>query len=195
MKIQEFSFVGSFGFAKDLPTDRKLEIAFYGRSNVGKSSILNTLLGVRNAAFSSKTPGRTGNANYFLINQQFYFVDMPGYGYAKVSKKEKARWFALQTGFLERPHNPRGVVLILDSRHTPTEQDREMMARLLKAEKRYCLIFNKIDKLSRGAVAANIGGHLKSLDISGSVGLIPFSSVTREGKRELLAWIADALAA
>lgn len=195
MKIQEFAYMGSFGSAQQLPNDQKKEIAFYGRSNVGKSTILNTLLGVRNVAYASKTPGRTGNANYFLINNQFYFVDMPGYGFAKVSKREKARWIALQAGFLERPHNPRGVVLILDSRHTPTERDRELMARLLDAKKRFCLVFNKIDKLSRGAVKPQIVSHLQTLEISGSVGLIPFSSVTKEGKKELLAWVAETLAA
>jgi GTP-binding protein len=195
MKIQNFSYVGSYGHGRDLPKDGKLEVAFYGRSNVGKSTILNTLLGVRNVAFASKTPGRTGNANYFLINNQFYFVDMPGYGYAKVSKKERVRWLTLQKEFLERPGNPAGVVLILDSRHTPSDQDREMMVRILGAEKRFCLVFNKIDKLTRGVVSRQISKHLQSLEASGGIGLVPFSSVTKAGKRELLAWIAETIAA
>lgn len=193
MKIQTFSYTGSFGYAHQLPDNGMPEVAFYGRSNVGKSSILNTLLGVRNAAFASKTPGRTGNANYFLVNNRFYFVDMPGYGYAKVSKKEKKRWLVLQEQYLERESNPRGVVLILDSRHTPTEQDREMAARLAAADKRFCLVFNKVDKLRRGTVARQIAEHIDTLDVTGSIGLIPFSSVTGEGRRELTAWIAETI--
>jgi GTP-binding protein len=194
MKIRDFAFTGSYGGADVLPKNERAEIAFFGRSNVGKSSVLNTLLGVRNAAFASKTPGRTGNANYFLINDNFFFVDMPGYGFAHVSKQEKARWRMLRDGYLDRPDNPKGVILILDIRHTPSENDQEMASRLLSTSRRFCLVFNKVDKTAGGDLGKTIAAHLGHLDVRESAGVIPFSSVTRTGRRELLAWIAETLA-
>jgi GTP-binding protein len=193
MRIREFSFVGSFGSPDALPDRGRAEIAFFGRSNVGKSSVLNTLLGTRNAAFTSKTPGRTGNANYFLVNDSFFFVDMPGYGFARVSKQEKARWLALQNGYLERPDNPAGVILILDIRHTPTQNDREMASRLFSTATRFCLVFNKADKAAKGVLEKTVAAHVELLDVQASTGVIPFSSVTGTGKRELIAWIGGTL--
>lgn len=194
MKIRDYAYTGSFGSPDALPDNERAEIAFFGRSNVGKSSVLNTLLGSRDAAFTSKTPGRTGNANYFLVNGSFFFVDMPGYGFARVSKQEKARWQALREGYLNRPDNPRGAILILDIRHTPSENDREMASLLPAASMRFCLVFNKADKAARGDLRKIIAAHLDCLDVRQSAGVIPFSSMTGTGKRELLAWIAETLA-
>jgi len=191
VKIEDFEFRGSYGRPGDLPSDGIPEIAFFGRSNVGKSSVINTLFGVRNAAYTSKTPGRTGNANYFLVNGRFYFVDVPGYGYAKVSKQDKERWAELLRGFLKRSDNPRGIVLILDIRHPPNANDQVIVKSLSSLRKRFCLVFNKIDKIKRGARGRKITENLEKFEVEGEIGLIPFSCITGEGKRELLAWIAE----
>ncbi len=193
VKIEDFRFRGSFGRPDDLPRDGIPEIAFFGRSNVGKSSVINTLFGVRNAAYTSKTPGRTGNANYFLVNNRFYFVDVPGYGYAKVSKQDRERWVDLLEGYLAREGNPRGIVLILDVRHLPSVNDQMMVESLSSLRKRFCLVFNKIDKIKRGARGKRITENLEKFDVEGEIGLIPFSCITGEGKRELLAWISETI--
>ncbi len=193
MRIQSFEFCGSFGRAEDLPAAGVPEIAFFGRSNVGKSSVINTLFGVRNAAFTSKTPGRTGNANYFLVNNRFYFVDVPGYGYAKVSKEEKNRWQRLLKSYLDRGGNPKGIVLILDVRHKPSVQDQEMVGLLSGKGKRFCLVFNKVDKVKKSAWGREITSHIECFSVGGEIGLVPFSCLNGQGKKELAAWIEDTI--
>jgi GTP-binding protein len=194
MKLTGFEFFGSFSDLKSLPRGGRPEIAFWGRSNVGKSSIINALLGTRGGAFTSKTPGRTGNANYFLVNERFFFVDMPGYGYAKVPKDERMRWRKLEDDLLFRTRKPEGVVLIMDVRRSPSKEDRETILKLGEAGKRMCFVFNKIDKLRKDSLGRKITENLEGLHVEGNVGLIPFSCITGEGKGELWAWISDTLA-
>ena len=163
----------------DLP-----EVAFAGRSNVGKSSLLNKL--VRRKAFArvSNTPGRTREINFFKVNGQFVLADLPGYGYARISKERKAEWRPLIEGYLRRSVALRGVVQLLDVRHDPTEDDRQMLDFLAELETPTVVVLTKIDKLSPRAAqerAAAIG-KLMHLDTEQ---MIPFSAVTGAGRDEL----------
>lgn len=193
MVIKSVSLVGSFSDARGFPERGGPEIAFLGRSNVGKSSLINTLLGRRNVARTSNTPGKTRTANYYLVNGAFLFVDMPGYGYARVSKDERARWAALVSRYLAERATLCCAVHVLDSRRTPDVAEREAVASLQETGRRFCLAFNKIDKLTRGAVRKTISGHLCALEVSPDVAVVAFSSQTGEGKRELWRWLAESL--
>jgi GTP-binding protein len=192
--VDEVDFVGSFGFPQEFPRENKPEIAFFGRSNVGKSTLINTLLGRRKAARTSKTPGKTRNANYFRINDRFLFVDMPGYGYAKVSKVEKKRWQTIIENYLIDRDVGKGVVQLFDIRREPTPEDIEMAAALNRADRRLCLIFNKVDKCKRSEMEKRIAGSLEVLDIEPETAIIPFSSKSGVGKRQLWMWIEETLA-
>ena len=124
MRVTSLDFVGSFGYPQKFPNEGRPEVAFFGRSNVGKSTLINTLLGRRKAARTSKTPGKTRSANYFRINERFLFVDMPGYGYAKVAKEEKKRWRKIIDNYLEERDTGKGVVQLLDIRREATPAPR-----------------------------------------------------------------------
>jgi GTP-binding protein len=192
--VDAVDFVGSFGYPQELPREGKPEIAFFGRSNVGKSTLINTLLGRRKAARTSKTPGKTRSANYFRINDRFFFVDMPGYGYAKVSKVEKKRWRTIIENYLQERGVARGVVQLLDIRREPTPEDIEMAVALSQSKRRLCLIFNKVDKFKRSEVEERIARSLEVLDVARETAIIPFSSKSGVGKRQLWLWIEDTLA-
>ncbi len=193
MKIETVEFVGSFGFSEGFPRDPRPEIAFFGRSNVGKSTLINALLGRRRIARTSKTPGKTRGANYFRINQRFLFVDMPGYGYAKVSKREKEQLKAILRSYLEDRPTARGVVQLMDIRREPAAEDREMVEALKRSGRRMCLVFTKTDKLKGSAIVQRIAESLGILDVAREMAVIPFSGVTGVGKRELWGWIDETL--
>jgi GTP-binding protein len=169
----------------DLP-----EVAFAGRSNVGKSSLLNKL--VRRKAFArvSNTPGRTREINFFKVNDQFVLADLPGYGYARISKERKAEWRPLIEGYLRRSTALRGVVQLLDVRHDPTEDDRQMLDFLAELETPTVVVLTKTDKLTPKAAAKRVQeiGKLLHLDADQ---MIPFSAVSGAGRDEL----AEALVA
>lgn len=164
-----------------------------GRSNVGKSSLINTLVGCRNLARTSNTPGKTRTMNYYLVNDAFLLVDMPGYGYAQVSKAERARWERLVAGYVAKRETLCGVVQLLDVRHTPTRADRDLLRLVEGAGRSLCLAFNKVDKLSRTGVAKSIAEHLRALDAAEETAVVAFSSETGEGKRELWAWLVQTM--
>ncbi|UCG51140.1 MAG: YihA family ribosome biogenesis GTP-binding protein [Candidatus Latescibacterota bacterium] len=191
MKIKSVTYLGSFGHEQPFPGARGPEIVFLGRSNVGKSSLINTLLGRRNIARTSNTPGKTRTANYYLVDERFCFVDMPGYGYAQRSKTERAQWKKLIRSYLEERDELRGIVQLLDVRHPPSDADKETARLARKTGKRVCLAFNKVDKIKKGSADVKIAGHLQMLAVAHDTAVVPFSSETGEGKRELWAWIAD----
>jgi len=193
MQIRSVEFVGSFGYPAALPEDPRPEVALFGRSNVGKSSLINTILARRGAARISKTPGKTSMANYFRINDSFCLVDMPGYGYAKVSKSERERWKRLYDQYLDADDRVNALVQLIDARHEPTELDEESIVRLTRTRRPLCLVFTKADKVSRGSLDARIRAALRTLHTRPDTGVVPFSSVTGQGKRELWAWIETAL--
>lgn len=193
MQVRSVEFLGSFGYPAGLPEDPRPEVAFFGRSNVGKSSLINTLLGRRGEARVSKTPGKTRSANYFTINDKFFFVDMPGYGYAKAPKTERARFLKLFEQYIEADDRRSAMVQLIDARHEPTDLDLDSIDRLRRSRRPLCLVFTKADKVSRGKLDATISRALRDIDVRRDTGVVPFSSITGQGKRELWAWIESAL--
>jgi len=193
MNVRSVDFTGSFGYPHPLPREVRPEVAFFGRSNVGKSSLINTLLGRKGVARISKTPGKTRTANFFLINKRFNFVDMPGYGYAKVSKSEISRFTRLFDQYLSDDGRENALIQIVDIRHDPTPQDVESVQRMSASGRPLCLVFNKSDKVKRGGANRAIASALKILDVPPETAVIPFSSVNGEGKGPLWDWIEEAL--
>ena len=170
------------------PENTLPEIAFAGRSNVGKSSLLNRL--VRRKAFArvSRTPGRTREINFFEVNRQFVLVDLPGYGYAKISKERRAEWRPLIEGYLRRSSNLRGVVQLIDARRDPTDDDLQMLDFLSELGTPTVVAITKVDKLSSTARAARIDELTASLGLDADQ-VIPFSAHTGEGRDALAAAI------
>ena len=167
------------------PESNLPEIAFAGRSNVGKSSLLNSLVRRKSFARVSKTPGRTREINFFRINNQFLFVDLPGYGYARISKAKKAEWRPLIEGYLGRTTQLRGLVLLLDIRRDPSEDDRSMLDFLAQVEIPTLVALTKSDKLSKSAVPGRVDEIARALSLDAEQ-IIPFSVVTGAGRTELL---------
>ena len=193
MHIRSVDFFGSFGYPAGLPEDDRPEVALFGRSNVGKSSLINTLLGRRSEARVSKTPGKTRAANYFAINGKFYLVDMPGYGYAKAPKTERARFLKLFEQYIDADDRQSAMVQLIDARHDPTDLDLESIDRLRRSRRPLCLVFTKADKVSKNKLDASIARALRGMDVRRDTGVVPFSSVTGLGKKELWGWIESAL--
>src|SRR5215471_1249455 len=156
MKIKSARFVKSATSSEHYPRDSRPEIAFLGRSNVGKSSLINSLLSVRGLARTSSTPGRTQLINFFLINDSFYFVDLPGYGYARVPLDVKKEWGPMVAKYLARRPNLVLSVLITDARHKPTELDTQMIEWLNSREKPFVIAATKADKLSSNQLRSNL---------------------------------------
>lgn len=162
------------------------EVAFAGRSNVGKSSLLNRL--VRRKAFArvSHTPGRTREINFFKVNDAFVLADLPGYGYARISKARKAEWVPLIEGYLSASTELRGVVLLLDVRHDPSDEDRQMLDYLGELGTPTLIVLTKVDKLGARARAGQIANMAAVLSVDEDQ-LVPFSAETNEGRDELAA--------
>ena len=175
------------------PTHTFPEIAFAGRSNVGKSSLLNAL--VRRKAFArvSRTPGRTREINFFAVNNAFVFADLPGYGYARISKARQAEWRPLIEGFLRGSAQLKGIVQLLDIRHEPTEDDRQMLDLLAEIGLPTVVAVTKTDKLSRPQAAARVKAIARELALDEEQ-VIPFSAVTGAGRDELAEAVVALLA-
>ncbi len=193
MKIRDVEYVGAFGWPAPLPREARPEVALFGRSNVGKSSLVNALLGRRALARTSRTPGRTRAAHFYRIDGRFHLVDMPGYGYARAPAAEVERLRRVLRQYVEARDRRNAFVQILDPRHEPTDDDVASVARILATGRPLCLVFTKIDKVPRGRRRGRIAAALRVLDVPDSTAVVPFSSVTREGRRELWHWIAGAL--
>jgi GTP-binding protein len=189
-KVKNATYVKSVNSVSDLPENRLPEIAFAGRSNVGKSSVLNKLANIKNLAKISHTPGKTRLINFFLINENLHFVDLPGYGYAKVSKSMKESWGNLIEEYLEKSQNLRGVVLLIDARHEPFEADLQLLEWLDSYHREKLVVLTKIDKISRSALLLNVKKTSKILSLN-SDSLVLFSAKTGEGKEKILNWISD----
>lgn len=166
------------------------EIAFAGRSNVGKSSLINVLTNQKNLAETSKTPGKTKNLNYFFANDNLFFVDLPGYGYAKLSAVEKARIGELVDGFLNTSPKLAGIIALVDIRHEPSELDRQMANWVKTTGKPVLFVLNKADKLPHSKKKVQRNKIITSLPASDEFEFVNFSAVTREGKPEILKWIS-----
>ena len=160
------------------------EVAFAGRSNVGKSSLLNRLVRRKRFARVSNTPGRTREVNFFLVNGRFVLVDLPGYGYARISKERRAEWRPLIENYLRSSTELRGIVQLLDVRHDPTGDDRQMLAFLASVGVPTLFALTKVDKLSASQRPARIAAVTDALETTADQ-VIPFSAVTGEGRDEL----------
>jgi GTP-binding protein len=189
--IRNVEFIGGMAERHGWRPESSLpEVAFAGRSNVGKSSLLNTLVRRKSFARVSRTPGRTREINFFRINNEFVLVDLPGYGYARISKERKAEWRPMIESYLRRTSQLRGIVLLLDIRRDPSDDDRAMLDFLAETEVPTIVALTKLDKLSK------IAGRAKATDIARSLHLepeqvIPFSAQTGEGRVELLEAIVE----
>lgn len=181
MRIDSAEFLKSTAHPDQFPRDARPEFAFAGRSNVGKSSLLNRLLNRKGLAKTSATPGKTQTINFFTVNSRFYFVDLPGYGYAKVPRNVKEQWNLLMHQYLSARKPLRLVVQLLDARHAPMANDIEMIHMLEEAEVPTLIATTKVDKLSRAQRDASIATVRKTLELDQEALIIPFSSVTGEG--------------
>ena len=170
------------------------EVAFAGRSNVGKSSLLNALVRRKSIARVSKTPGRTREINFFKVNDSFVLVDLPGYGFAKISKERRADWRPLIESYLKLTPQLKGIVLLLDIRHDPSDDDRAMLDFLSAVEIPTIVAATKADKLSRSAVETRVTSLGNQLGLSQDQ-LIPFSSRTGQGRDELAQAMVDIIQA
>ena len=191
MKIFSANFKGSYAKPKQLPSDGLPEIAFSGRSNVGKSSLINCLLNRKKLALTSSTPGKTRLLNYYTINDNFYFVDLPGYGFAKVSRAERQTWQKLIESYITANEHLKGIIQIIDSRHGITTIDQEMLTWIHHLKLPALLIATKTDKLpksKRGYLLKNIEQEAQKFGLSG---IIPFSTVNKQGKYEILTSISQ----
>ena len=183
--IKSLEFIGPMATADGWrPENAMPEVAFAGRSNVGKSSLLNRL--VRRKAFArvSNTPGRTREINFFKVNDEFVLADLPGYGYAKIAKSRKAEWLPLIEGYLRTSTALRGVVQLLDSRHHPSEEDLQMLDFLAEIEAPTIVVLTKIDKLRPREVKERIHAIAVALRLEEDQ-VIPFSAETNQGRDEL----------
>ncbi|MBE7560357.1 YihA family ribosome biogenesis GTP-binding protein [bacterium] len=192
MRIQSAEFIISAASPAQFPTTGLVEVAFAGRSNVGKSSLLNDLVGKRGLARTSNTPGRTQLINFFLINESFYFVDLPGYGYAKAPKELRQSWGRLIETYLRSRGQLRLLVLLIDCRHALSPLDRAMWEWIVAAGAPHQLVLTKTDKLSRSELVQQRRALAAALGVPPEV-LIAYSTLKKEGRAELLAAIAARL--
>lgn len=181
MKITSAKFVLSATAPNHYPAPDRPEIAFLGRSNVGKSSLINSLLQVRGLARTSSTPGRTQQINFFLIQESFYFVDLPGYGFAKVPLAVREQWGPMIEQYLNERESLTFCILIVDARHEPQRLDKQMHEWLVATRREYCVVATKADKLSKNQLFS----QLAKLKAVYGPAVIPYSAMTRQGDNEV----------
>lgn len=186
MKVKSAEFITSAVSAANYPAGELPEVALAGRSNVGKSSLLNKLVNRRSLARTSNTPGRTRLINFFLVNGLLRLVDLPGYGYAKVSATERESWRKMVEGYLLNRENLKGILLLVDSRHPPTDQDIQMYGWIKFQGIPAAVAATKADKLSRSKLAQSLKVLQNTLQLSSGDRLVPFSAKTGQGREELL---------
>lgn len=192
MKIRTVEYAGTIAKRGGAAPGTLPQVAFSGRSNVGKSSLINTLLRRTRSkiAHVSARPGKTQALNFYLVNDEFFLVDLPGYGYARVPEAIRATWADLIEWYLGESGDVRAVVHLVDARHRPTKHDLRMVAYLAELRLPTLVVLTKIDKLKRGERAKSIQRAIETLEIDESQ-LLPFSSATGEGRRELLEALED----
>jgi GTP-binding protein len=195
MKLKHVEFVKSALKPEDLPRDGRPEIAFVGRSNVGKSSLLNTILARKGLAKTSGTPGKTQTLNFFDINGSCFFVDLPGYGFAKVPLALKEQWNHYMLEYLRDRENLKLVVMLVDARHKPSPLDLNMLEILDESEKPTVVVATKVDKLKQSERVKNLAMIRESLQLDDEAVILPFSSETREGLGALWEIIGEQLQA
>lgn len=189
MVIKSLELETVCGITSTLPQHKKLEMAFWGRSNVGKSSLLNVLWNRKYMARISAQPGKTQTINYYNVNDLCYMVDLPGYGYAKVSKELAAKWMKMIETYLDTSEALRVVFLLIDIRHEPSKKDVEMYRLLYEKGFNPLIIATKADKISKGAKDKQIALIRKTLGADKETPILPFSALNRDGKEEIWEYI------
>ena len=197
MKVTSAEFVKSAFERAHWPPPVLPEVAFLGRSNVGKSSLINSLLGVKGLARTSSTPGRTQALNFFLINRRFHFVDFPGYGYARVSRSTREEWGRAVTDYLAKRESLVLSIQIVDSRHDPTKLDLQLREWLEYHGKPFLTVATKADKLSANELRKSLARAAKTFGAEGAGGggIVPYSAVTGRGREDIWHAIEEAVAA
>lgn len=185
MKVNEAEIVISAVGPEQYPADARPEIALVGRSNVGKSSLINRLINRKQLARTSSSPGKTQTLNFYLINRSFYFVDLPGYGFAKVSKQIKAKWGRMIEQYLRERETLRGVIQLVDLRHPPSRDDGQMIAWLEYYGIPTVIVTTKADKIAKGKRSQHVKVIQRELGIRSTEDIIVFSAETGEGKDAL----------
>jgi len=192
MNLQNVEFMISAASPKDFPKTRLPEIAFAGKSNVGKSSVINRLLQRKNFARVGEKPGKTIHVNYFTVDKCCYFVDLPGYGYAKVSQAEKDRWSRLMEEYFAAGRIDLGI-LIVDARHAPTNNDITMARWFIDSGCPFVVVANKLDKLKKSEIVPNLQTIREDLELPEDCVVIPFSAEKGDGRDELMQYIFAAV--
>jgi GTP-binding protein len=192
MNLHNAEFVKSAARPSDFISDGLPQFVFSGKSNVGKSSVINKLLNRKNFARVGASPGKTIHVNYFLIDKKAYFVDLPGYGYAKVSKDERMRWSRLMESYFANPDTMTLGVMIVDSRHKPTADDVTMAHWFKESGRPFVVVANKTDKVAPSRVQENLDLIAQTLSLPESVRVVPFSAEKGTGREQLLAVINEA---
>lgn len=192
MNFNNVEFLISAAHPKDFPTNRLPEIAFAGKSNVGKSSVINRVLQRKNFARVGERPGKTIHVNYFTIDNTCYFVDLPGYGYAKVSQKEKDRWGKLMENYFAAGRIDLGI-LIVDARHAPTGNDIIMANWFIESGCPFVVVANKLDKLKKSELVPNIERIREVLKLPEECIVVPFSAEKGTGREDLVHLILNAV--
>ena len=185
MVIKNVSLETVCGITSKLPVNDKPEVAFAGKSNVGKSSLINVLMNRKSLARTSAQPGKTQTINYYNINDALYFVDLPGYGYAKVSESVKAKWGKMIEDYLHKSKQLKRVFLLIDIRHVPSENDRIMYDWIVKNGYVPVIVATKLDKINRSQVQKQLKLIKETLQVVEGTVLIPFSAQTRQGRDEI----------
>lgn len=188
MNFNNIEFLISAASTKNFPLKKFPEIAFAGKSNVGKSSVINRILNRKNFARVGEKPGKTVHVNYFTIDNKCYFVDLPGYGYAKVSQAEKERWGKLMEDYFAAERIDLGV-FIVDARHAPTNNDITMARWFIDSGCPFVVVANKLDKLKKSEIEPNLQTIREDLELPEGCPVIPFSAEKGTGRDELLKYI------
>lgn len=185
MVIKEVSLETVCGITSKFPENPCIEVAFAGKSNVGKSSLINALMNRKSLARTSSQPGKTQTINFYNINRELYFVDLPGYGYAKVSEEIKAKWGKMIERYLQESKMLRAVFLLIDIRHTPSANDKLMYDWILHQNYKPIIIATKLDKIKRSQLQKQLKEIKQGLSVEPDTVIIPFSAQTKQGRDEI----------
>ena len=193
MKIKSVELETVCGITSKLPENDKMEIAFAGKSNVGKSSLINGLLNRKSLARTSSSPGKTQTINFYNVNKELYFVDLPGYGYAKVSMEIREKWGKMIERYLRKSDVLAAIFLLIDIRHEPSANDRQMYDWIVSNGYRPVIIATKLDKIKRSQLQKQISIIKKSLGCPSETKVFPFSAQNKQGRDEIWEYIESLL--
>lgn len=193
MVIKNVNLETVCGITSTLPDNALPEVAFAGKSNVGKSSLINALMNRKSYARTSATPGKTQTINFYNINEEIYLVDLPGYGYAKVSEHEKAQWGKLIERYLHGSKQLRAVFLLIDIRHDPSANDKMMYDWIVEQGFHPIIIATKLDKIKRSQIQKQVKAVKQGLNLVPGTIVIPFSAETKQGRDEIWELVDDIL--